>query len=259
MYIHNKGSYHPSETADVVRRLGTRAALSRACSPSGRKRYRCNACGLSFRLVLHLHYAGNMWSADCGYVRELLHPQVYTRVRYHLCPHLVLDAQTERSGDGDQRPHPRRRHPAEKHCFLNTSDAAKLISANGWHRFAHERWIASHPSLLPCLVYRGSYRHDFRSRMEEWKVRLERPVYLGDSPYGGTLETCAFHLDSTRYTYGHVEGYDDLARFGVCNVFQSDSRNVTNPCDDGEQRTVKPHFRREGFSTVPMMSDGAPS
>eukprot|EP01105_Mastigella_eilhardi_P016636 TRINITY_DN3801_c0_g1_i2.p1 TRINITY_DN3801_c0_g1~~TRINITY_DN3801_c0_g1_i2.p1 ORF type:complete len:377 (-),score=69.49 TRINITY_DN3801_c0_g1_i2:97-1227(-) len=71
-YIHSKGSYHPREENDWLRRTLTRYVLSQECLDEVASGY--HACGARFVRHPHGHYPGNMWIARCDYLRFLPNP-----------------------------------------------------------------------------------------------------------------------------------------------------------------------------------------
>ncbi|KAL7558017.1 hypothetical protein ACA910_005498 [Epithemia clementina (nom. ined.)] len=103
-YLHNKGSFHDSDSQTYWRQALTAAALHPQClqPPSSRillqqqrqrqshnkKKSRwqswwswwspppptCNVCGLLFEPTWTHFYPGNMWTANCDYVRKLVSP-----------------------------------------------------------------------------------------------------------------------------------------------------------------------------------------
>ena len=110
VYIHNKGSFHPSYTNTLFRRFNTRGALSEECMnmPSS-----CNVCSSRMSPLPHPHTSGNMWVAKCEYVQKLVDP-------------MELPAKMDAIFPGFN------------------------IICVGGGRFAAEHWIHSHPSVQPC-------------------------------------------------------------------------------------------------------------
>jgi len=61
VYLHSKGSFHPSENNDALRRFLTRGALSKECErnlPDW-----CNVCSSRMLPLPHVHTPGNMWKS----------------------------------------------------------------------------------------------------------------------------------------------------------------------------------------------------
>ena len=71
VYLHSKGSFHPSETNNKLRRFLTRGALSQECAnaPSS-----CNVCSSRISPIPHPHMSGNMWLADATTFKSSLIP-----------------------------------------------------------------------------------------------------------------------------------------------------------------------------------------
>lgn len=115
VYLHSKGSYHPDENNNKLRRFLTEGALSRECAylPDT-----CNICSARMSTHPHPHTSGNMWLARCSYVAKLLDP-------YEL-------------GKGNLP------------SIFNVDNGCK-----GFGRYFFEHWVYSHPSVKPCDLYPG--------------------------------------------------------------------------------------------------------
>jgi hypothetical protein len=78
VYIHSKGSYHDTEANGRFRTFLTVGAFSDECSnvsPS-----LCNVCSARFSPLPHPHTPGNMFLAQCSYVRTLKEPRFFERL-----------------------------------------------------------------------------------------------------------------------------------------------------------------------------------
>lgn len=133
VYIHNKGSFHPSSKNDAMRRFQTRGALSEECanklllseSSFSSSSSSCNVCSSRMSPLPHAHTSGNMWVAQCQYIQQLINPVEFE------------DAMID---------YTKRRHSG---CW-------------GSGRFAAEHWVHSHPSVKPCDLYtRDDYTWDY--------------------------------------------------------------------------------------------------
>ncbi len=113
VYIHNKGSFHPSYQNTLLRRFLTRGALSEECMdmPSF-----CNVCSSRMSPLPHPHTPGNMWAAKCEYIQQLIDPIELSDKMDAIFPHLNM----------------------------------MHASCVGGGRFAAEHWVHSHPSVQPC-------------------------------------------------------------------------------------------------------------
>ena len=69
IYLHSKGSFHPSEQNDKLRRFLTEGALSGECAHLPDT---CNVCSSRMSPLPHPHTPGNMWLARCDYVAKLV-------------------------------------------------------------------------------------------------------------------------------------------------------------------------------------------
>ena len=117
VYLHSKGSYHPSPQNDLFRMFLTRGVLSKDCANLPAT---CNVCGSRMSPIPHPHMPGNMFLARCSYVAKLIDPLMFA------------DAMAAR--------------------VLHTSPT-KGDSCRGGGRYANEHWILSHPDGAPCDLY----------------------------------------------------------------------------------------------------------
>ena len=69
IYLHSKGSFHPTRANNQLRRFITTGALSRECAELPDT---CNVCSSRMSPMPHPHTSGNMWLARCSYVRNHL-------------------------------------------------------------------------------------------------------------------------------------------------------------------------------------------
>jgi hypothetical protein len=127
VYIHTKGSFHPHERNNILRKFLTHGALSQECAnaPS-----HCNVCSSRMSPVPHPHTPGNMWLAKCNYIVKLINPMNFTE--------------------------------AMANSFLGSSRPGSPCVGGG--RYAAEHWVHSHPTVMPCdlstnLSYVWNYDH----------------------------------------------------------------------------------------------------
>jgi hypothetical protein len=118
VYLHSKGTFHPSEQNDNLRRLLTRGVLSEECSNLPDI---CNVCSFRMSPIPHVHTPGNMWLARCSYVNKLIDPRLFKEVMYNI---------NKNNGDTDER--------------------FSTLPCRGLERFASEHWVHSHPSVSSC-------------------------------------------------------------------------------------------------------------
>jgi len=131
VYLHSKGSFHDNHVNTAWRRALTAAALHPTCwNPPVAA---CNLCGLQFYTQFTMFIPGNMWTADCAYVRQLLPParKVYAQKRQEAVKQVLLYRLTG---------------------HLKSQLLRDRRDYFGLDRYAVEHWIGSHPALLPCDV-----------------------------------------------------------------------------------------------------------
>lgn len=149
VYLHSKGSFHPSTKNDALRSFLTAGALSPECfnlPPA------CNLCGSRFSPGPHPHIPGNMWLARCSYIRQLMDPSLFEQAMN----------------------------------VANISNPSGLPHCVGRGRYAAEHWVSSHPKAQPCDLsddpkyILGYYRvppSDFVRKLYLFP-RFERQVYI---------------------------------------------------------------------------------
>jgi hypothetical protein len=124
-YLHSKGSFHDNKVNDAWRRALTAAALHPGCW--GIKI--CDVCGLQFFTQFTLFWPGNMWTASCHYVKNLIPPKTFTQRQEEAVADMLLFRL-----DG----------VLQSQLLRDRSDYF------GLDRYAAEHWIGSHPDLQPC-------------------------------------------------------------------------------------------------------------
>jgi hypothetical protein len=71
VYLHSKGSFHPSRANNNLRKALTAGALSKECAEMPDS---CNVCSVRMSPVPFPHTPGNMWVSRCSYVKKLVSP-----------------------------------------------------------------------------------------------------------------------------------------------------------------------------------------
>ena len=71
VYLHSKGSFHPSRANNNLRKALTAGALSKECAELPNS---CNVCSVRMSPVPFPHTPGNMWVSRCSYVKKLVSP-----------------------------------------------------------------------------------------------------------------------------------------------------------------------------------------
>ena len=115
VYLHSKGSFHPNESNDNLRRFLTEGALSQECAHLPTE---CNVCSSRMSPHPHPHTSGNMWLARCNYITKLRDPYA---IRKGELPNVI----------------------------------SKDNGCKGYGRYFFEHWVYSHPSVKPCDLYTG--------------------------------------------------------------------------------------------------------
>lgn len=124
-YLHTKGSFHYSQTNNAWRRALTAAALHPDCWSHDI----CSVCGLQFFTQFTLFWPGNMWTARCGYVNQLIPPLFFqSRLENTVAKMLRL----------------RLEGIFTSYLLRDRKDYF------GLDRYHAEHWIGSHPDLQPC-------------------------------------------------------------------------------------------------------------
>ena len=130
VYLHSKGSFHPSPQNDKLRKFLTRGALSEECETSPST---CDVCSSRMSPLPHAHTSGNMWLAKCEYVAKLIDPLEFGNHMgraYNVGPEI------------------------NNPCI-------------GLGRFAAEHWIHSHPSARNCDLSTDAYTWDYKGVPDE--------------------------------------------------------------------------------------------
>lgn len=196
-YIHDKGSYNPSQANDLFRQMLTKSVFSDQCllsslqSSNATESFQCDVCSARFSTLPHFHMPGNMWVAHCSYVSKLLQPTQFQSKMNNLV------------------------HTASQmniHQILKQ----KHPSLTGHDRFAAEHWLNSHPSVRPCDVYPGVYLWAYDNLPENnlWEPILAKaprftPMQKYETPEfiaQGFQKAEWFHLNGRIYEWKSLYG-----------------------------------------------------
>ncbi len=142
-YIHDKGTLNRLEHQSNSRQLLTWTALSDQCMVRLLIQNQCNVCGANFMSVWGPTYWGNMWSARCDYVQNLISP-------FDLYERNVEAYNSKPNGMTSD--------------FFYTSIHVMDYSL-GKDRFAAEQFIGNHPHFIPC-----SFRKPVEAIKSIWAV-----------------------------------------------------------------------------------------
>ena len=126
LYLHTKGSYHPNEAQNNWRRSMTDAVSSLDCMEHALFEG-CSMCGLLFLPRPVFHYTGNMFNAQCSYIRKLLKPSIFQEKMVEV---VALERKLLQNGT---------LVPNMKHF--------ERPAVHGSQRYVMEHWHGSHPSL----------------------------------------------------------------------------------------------------------------
>jgi hypothetical protein len=171
-YIHDKGSFHNNLENVNLRRMLTQAVFSNECQVNMTE-LGCNFCSARFSPFPHAHNPGNMWTAKCDYVKNLIRPDGFAAVMKAMVDHFVEAHEIDPSIPG-----PSNQNPA---YMMGTG------------RYAMEHWLGSHPSMLPCDVYPGVYEwgyDDLPDSKTPWIPDLKAAPRL---PLNKTMKAIYFH------------------------------------------------------------------
>jgi hypothetical protein len=129
VYLHTKGAYHQFPHTEIWRRHMTAAATSQDClAPPDDT---CSLCGWVYYPIWTSFMPGNIWTAQCSYIQQLLPPKEFQRKLRNLLKEVLmmrlLGTLSSRMFSGEDLLH-------------------------GLNRFADEHWVGSHPAVVPCDV-----------------------------------------------------------------------------------------------------------
>jgi hypothetical protein len=105
--------------------------------------YQCNMCGTKYQYKPHQIYQANMWTAECSYIRQLISPTIYKEKRQELFQTLWTGTHQECLS------RPPDLAMADTPWAWNLTDNMFLRNV-GLGRYALERWMLHHPSMIPC-------------------------------------------------------------------------------------------------------------
>lgn len=127
-YLHTKGSFHKHKVNNRWRLHLTNAAVHPDCYTNV-KNNECNLCGFQFFTLWANFVPGNMWTARCGYIKELLSPGDFPEQQEQTIAQLLWL---------------RHRGALASRYFEDRLDRF------GLDRYGMEHWIGSHPHIKPC-------------------------------------------------------------------------------------------------------------
>ena len=241
-YIHNKGAYHPTVFNEKIRRRSTKAAFDcrSVLAPSSYSsssvagsplpppspfKLSTNVCAGRVSVLPQYLANGNMWSAKCDYISRLIPPNQYEsslRRMYEGKDGLNIQLPVDNTLSKQQPPPPPSSSSQQKRGFDNVNDSNDSNKNNkiigdvsclqptnvkpnhlGIGRFAFERWVWSHPDVIPADVFPSDKvmdKYDRLQKLPDWKPSFRRsfgrdPKIMGlstTSTNGRSLSTSSF-------------------------------------------------------------------
>ena len=158
-YIHNKGSFTNTPENTALREIHMRAQVRTNTCRQAVDAGTCNVCSARFSPLPHFHTSGNMWTAHCSYVKDLISPMDFERKMDEVIEALQLDP------------------PLLKEMFPCTGQPLLFDCVEpphiGLKRYCSEHWIHSHPYVVPCDVLPTKYKfvwnyNDIPNPKEKW-------------------------------------------------------------------------------------------
>lgn len=207
-YIHDKGSFHNTEHNEQTRRTATKSAIDcRIEMAKHANLSQFNVCTGTMIILPQYLSKANMWSAKCSYVRNLLDPKLYGDALKRMYDDTLLHPTLGPTVYGCLQPI----HMNDNHLGLG--------------RFAFERWVWSHPDVVPADVIPMG-KIDFNKYPATWTPSLGRSLKgsprrmhlhagFGDSNFA-RLEGRLFEWkylynrkpENTSWIWTYYEGYE---------------------------------------------------
>jgi len=168
IYMHSKGTYTAHPENDLLRNILMKAISSKECQNMPRssdhtkpETETCNVCSSQIGFIPpYISFIGNMWVAECEYVRKLIPPRDFEEAKSNLLRQVWKETD---SGENTQ-------FKGKKKMSWNQFRKPSWV---GIERYAMEHWISSHPDYQPCEVFsldRGYPKVEYR-----WGKKNEKP------------------------------------------------------------------------------------
>jgi len=225
-YIHDKGSHTPMVLNEILRRWLTDVVSSDECQTIGMANNTCNLCGGRFWPFPHHHLPGNMWTAQCSYIRRLSRPDQFQQKMENLVQDVFNNAVDD---------------PSIPKPTIGQYNDGWFI---GTSRYALEHWVGSHPSVRPCDLYsRADYFFGYANIPEASHMwipdLLPAPRYKASSNTGflsyaaggGNWQCGKGRLLEYRYLYGELPPKDSFVwsfyaePYGRCEPLDYEQHN----------------------------------
>lgn len=152
IYLHSKGTFHPSQRQNNWRHHLTHAATSQECLLNLKERKSTpespapHICGLYFAFSKSPFFPGNMWAAKCAYVKDLA-----PLPKYEMETKYAVQSIRRRVRKGQ----------------LTTKRYIDKDHSRGMGRYANEFWACSHPGVVPSDVA-ARLQHSFWLKKEDY-------------------------------------------------------------------------------------------
>lgn len=154
VYIHNKGSLHPTIKNKWLCAILTNAVFSDECVRMPRYNGEeesnevCDVCATNFIAVPSPEAPGNMFVAECSYVNRLIPPTDYRNATESMMNELWNKTKEELEQMGFATEN-------ESH-----QEQFRRASWVGTDRYAMEQWAFSHPLVRPCDTIIKSFNYN---------------------------------------------------------------------------------------------------
>lgn len=221
-YLHDKGSMHGGPKNRNRRIIVGKAALSTPCVEMNGTQ--CNVCMAKFDRVPYWHTPGNMWTADCMYVRQLLPPRHIGRLRKSILDDLY-DAKHDNTSRACLRPELNNKEPY-------TGDHQELALG----RFNMEHWIFNHPHLKPCDVFEPSFG-GFNPLSTPWTPTLIAPSKKAshNAEITGNQKNAWYRLPGRFYEWDQLYGIAEPPADSFIWRMMSRMKRATDGCTPAYQ------------------------
>ena len=156
-YIHNEGSFANTLQSAALREMHMRALVRTDTCRNAVQSGICNVCSARFSPLPHFHTSGNMWTAHCSYVKNLISPIDFELRMKRVMQTLELE------------------RPLKKDMLPCTGKEDCIEPPHvGLTQYCSEHWIYSHPAVVPCDVLPTKYSflwtdNNLPGQKEKWK------------------------------------------------------------------------------------------
>jgi hypothetical protein len=165
-YIHNKGSFTDTPENAALREMHMRSQLRTQACRDAVHAGTCNVCSARFSPLPHFHASGNMWTAHCSYVKDLISPAHFEKRMDDVMVALKADAVVMKE-----------MFPCTNQHLVFDCIAPPHI---GLERYSYEHWIHSHPNVVPCDVLPTSFKFIWNyNNIPDPKIEWTPEVYVG--------------------------------------------------------------------------------